>query len=61
MQRLVGCRVKVVFSDGDVEKAVQGVLDSHDEMFLYLTGKNSDPLVIGKRAVVSIMPVGDSP
>lgn len=60
MERLVGRRVKVVFSDDDVEKAVQGVLDSHDEMFLYLTGKNGDPLVIGKRAVVSIMPVGDS-
>jgi hypothetical protein len=59
MDRLVGRRVKVVFSDDDIEKAVQGNLDSHDEMFLYLTGNQGDPLVIGKRAIVSIMPVGE--
>lgn len=56
MDRLIGTLVKVIFSD-NIEKAVQGTLDSHDETFVYLTAKDGNHLVIGKNAIISIMPV----
>ena len=56
MDRLIGQLVKVIFSD-NVEKAVQGSLDAHDDTFVYLTAKDGNPLVIGKKSIISIMPV----
>jgi hypothetical protein len=52
--KFVGKKLKVVFRDGLQNKGVHGLLEKHDENFIFLTSGNSSVL-ISKKDVVSII------
>lgn len=57
MERLKGSTVKVVYTDGEVNKVKRGVLENFDEEFVYiLEDGQAVPVAINKKVVVSIDP-----
>lgn len=60
MDQFLSLKVKVVYADDGEDKAVHGIFERHDEMFVYLRASNGDPLAIGKRGIIAVVPVGDA-
>lgn len=60
MEKLLGHHVKVVYSDGEVNKVKRGILEHHDDDFIYVVEEAYDeaPVAIGKRVLVSVDPNG---
>jgi len=57
VERLKGSTVKVVYTDGDVNKVKRGVLEHYDEDFVYiLEDGQAVPVAINKKVVVSVDP-----